>query len=317
MIGALLAWPLYAAFGPAIDEPMYRFVTRGGMLVALLGLAAFLRYLSLNNAPALGYGVPRGRFARDLAQGLAAGVAIMLPLVMTLLLLDVRTANPDWVFSWPDLILAILEGLLIGLVVALIEETFFRGAMFTAVVRSSGLWPAAILTSLLYAALHFLRTDYDVSAHQLAWYSGFVVLAHLFEQYATPAAIIDSFLALFAVGVFLALVRARHGHIAHCIGLHAGWVLTIKLTKDVTQADENARLSFLVGDYDHVIGYLAFGLIALLSIAYYVFFLRPRLAARTAGTMSGPASVPSRCEQVSAPSPSDAPSRADRRCIRP
>lgn len=274
VLGAVIAYPAYAAFGVAIDEPMYRFVTRAGMLVALLGAVSFLRCLSLNNTVALGYGAPRREFISDIFKGLAAGVMIMLPLVLTLFALDVRTIDPQWVFSWPDLLLAALQALITGLIVAVIEETFFRGAMFTAVNRTSGLWPAATSTSLLYAAVHFITTEYDVPVNQVQWYDGLIVLVHCFEQFAEPAAILDSFLALFVVGLFLALVRARHGHIAHCIGLHAGWVLIIQLTKDITVDDPNARFSYLTGDYDNVIGLLALGLLTALTVVYYVAAIR-------------------------------------------
>jgi membrane protease YdiL (CAAX protease family) len=184
--------------------------------------------------------------------------------------------KPDWVFSWPDLIFTVLGALTIGLVVALIEETFFRGAMFTAVDRYSGLWPAAVLPSLLYAAVHFINTDNDVAPGALQWYSGLVVLAHCFEQFTDPSTIIDSFLALFAVGVFLALVRAHTGGIAACIGLHAGWVLVIKLTKDITQIDSRAELLFLVGDYDNITGYLALILITIVTVIYYCLAAQSR-----------------------------------------
>lgn len=274
VLGAVIAYPAYAAFGVAIDEPMYRFVTRAGMLVALLGAVSFLRCLGLNNTVALGYGTPRREFISDIFKGLAVGVTIMLPLVLTLFALDVRTIDPQWVFSWPDLLLAALQALITGLIVAVVEETFFRGAMFTAVNRTSGLWPAATSTSLLYAAVHFITTEYDVPVNQVQWYDGFIVLVHCFEQFAEPAAILDSFLALFVVGLFLALVRARHGHIAHCIGLHAGWVLIIQLTKDITVDDPNARFSYLTGDYDNVIGLLALGLLTALTVVYYVAAMR-------------------------------------------
>lgn len=270
LLGALLAYPLYAWLNPAIDEPMYRFVTRGGMLIALLALTWFLRHQNLANRQALGYALAPRLFVRDVLLGIAAGVGIMVPLIGGLMLLDIRVPNPDWAFSGSNLTLALLEGLLTGLLVALIEETFFRGAMFTAVDRHSGLWPAVLLTSLLYAALHFLTTDYEVPPRALEWYSGFVSLGYMFEQYAEPAALADSFLALFAVGVFLALVRARTGNIASCIGLHAGWVMIIKTTKDMTITNEHAQLAFLAGDYDGVIGYLAFMLIAVVAVIYAI-----------------------------------------------
>lgn len=146
--------------------------------------------------------------------------------------------------------------------------------MFTAVDRYTGLWPAAILPSLIYAACHFIRTDYDVVPYTLQWYSGLVVLAHCFEQFADPTTILDSFLALFAVGVLLALVRANTGGIAASIGLHAGWVLIIKLAKDITQPDESAAFSFIVGDYDNITGYLALVLITAVAAAYYLLAMR-------------------------------------------
>ncbi len=269
LLGALLAYPVYLSLNPLIDEPMYRFVTRTGMLIALLAAPWFLRSQNLADRRALGYAPPHV-FVRGLIIGMAAGVSIMVPLVGALLLLGVRVPNPDWVFSGPDLALTLAEGLLVGVLVALIEETFFRGAMYTAVERHSGMWVAVLLPSVLYAALHFLTTDYDVLPRALEWYSGFVSLAYMFEQYTEPALLIDSFLALFAVGVFLALVRARTGHIAGCIGLHAGWVMIIKVTKHVTITNEHAQYSFLAGDYDGVIGYLALALIASLAVVYAV-----------------------------------------------
>lgn len=285
LLGALLAYPFYVWLNPVIDEPMYRFVTRGGMLIALLLLTWFLRYQNLANRRALGYELPRRLFVRDVLLGIVAGVGIMAPLIGGLVLLDIRVPNPDWVLTGSSLALVLLEGLLTGLLVALIEETFFRGAMFTAVDRHSGLWPAALLTSLLYAGLHFLTTDYEAPPRALEWYSGFVSLAYMFEQYAEPAALVDSFLALFAVGVFLALVRARTGHIAVCIGLHAGWVMTIKLTKEVTTTNDNATLAFLAGNYDGVIGYLTFLLIATLTATYAVMTRNRQQAPRTKGSL--------------------------------
>jgi hypothetical protein len=122
-----------------------------------------------------------------------------------------------------------------------------------------------------------LRTDYEVPADQLAWYSGFLVLAHLFDQYADPTLLLDSFLALFAVGMLLALVRAKTGNIAWCIGLHAGWVMTIKVSKDITEADYGAEYAFLIGTYDGLIGYLALALIATLTAIFYRVGIRGQL----------------------------------------
>ena len=71
------------------------------------------------------------------------------------------------------------------------------------------------------------------------------------------------------VGVFLALVREGTGHIGWCIGLHAGWVFVIQLTRRLTDGNPSSDLAFLTGDYDGIIGWLAMAWIGLLAAGYW------------------------------------------------
>ncbi|HKF95852.1 MAG TPA: hypothetical protein VKB96_14930 [Gammaproteobacteria bacterium] len=64
------------------------------------------------------------------------------------------------------------------------------------------------------------------------------------------------------------------------MGLHAGWVLIIKLAKDITQTDKGAELAFLVGDYDKITGYLALVLITAVAVIYYYFAMQSRGGSR-------------------------------------
>ena len=80
---------------------------------------------------------------------------------------------------------------------------------------------------------------------------------------------LDSFLALAAVGVFLSLIRLKTGSLAQCIGVHAGWVLVIKVFRKMTDLDPMSPWAFLVGNYDGTIGYLALGYVLMLGLAYY------------------------------------------------
>jgi hypothetical protein len=96
------------------------------------------------------------------------------------------------------------------------------------------------------------------------------VLSRLFERYAQPLALVDSFLALFALGVLLALVRLRTGAIAACIGLHAAGVCTIFVLRDTTSINGTAQLAGIVGTYDGVIGWAAFVWIAAIGVAFAI-----------------------------------------------
>lgn len=255
LLAAALTYPAWLLVATVSVEPVHRVMNRLAMLIALIGLIALTRRLGLSNRAALGYGLPRGEFLRQLGIGWAAGIGLMLPLVALLLALDVRQITPGLDGDLPRLLAA---GIVSGLAVAFIEETFFRGVLFTAVSRTSGAVGAVAAPSVLYAALHFLGGKLRVPPEQVSWEHGFEVLSRLFERYAQPLAFVDSFLALVTLGVLLALVRLRTGAIAACIGLHAAGVCAIFVLRDTTVLNEQAKLAAVVGSYDGVIGWAAF-----------------------------------------------------------
>jgi membrane protease YdiL (CAAX protease family) len=268
LLAAALTYPAWLLVGTVSVEPVHRVMHRLAMLIALIGLIVVTRRLGLANRTALGYGLPRAEFFRQLGIGWAAGVGLMLPLVALLLALDVRHIMPG---IDGDLPLLLLRGVLSGLVVAFIEETFFRGILFTAVARTSGARAAIIAPTLLYAALHFLGGKLRVPPEEVSWVHGFEVLSHLFERYAQPLAFVDSFLALVALGVLLSMVRLRTGAIAGCIGLHAAGVCAIFVLRDTTAMNSNAPFSFIVGQYDNVTGWAACAWFVAIAVAYGVY----------------------------------------------
>jgi len=171
-----------------------------------------------------------------------------------------------------------ISGLIAGVLVGIIEETFFRGAMFQAIRRQSSALSTMTLTSLLYAAVHFIKPhSFD---GQVDWFSGLHILSGAFWKFGEWATL-DSFVALFAVGMFLSLVREHTGNIAYCIGLHAGWVLIIKCTKKFTYNNHASEWAFLTGNYDGVTGYLAAAWILFLTLLYWVFFVAPHRKPQT------------------------------------
>jgi len=255
--GALLAYPAYSpAHELGADWPFHRVANRLAMLALLVGLLWMLRRLKLANRAALGYAAPRRQFLSLAARALAIGAVLMAPVIAMLLMLELRDPNAG--LTTAAIVTVALKGLVGGVVVAFIEETFFRGAMHSAIERESGAAPAVALTALVYACVHFLNRV-RIPHESVDWGSGFDLMARTFSAFGDPLRIVDSFLALFAVGVLLGLVRLRYGHIAACVGLHAGWVWIITITRELTTRASDSPASFLVGSYDGVIGYLVLG----------------------------------------------------------
>ena len=268
ILAAALTYPAWLLVGNVSVEPVHRVMNRLAMLIALIGLVVLTRRLGLSNRAALGYGLQRAEFLRQLGLGWAAGIGLMLPLIALLLALDVRQIKPGLDGELPQLIAG---GVLSGLAVAFIEETFFRGVLFTAVARTSGAAAAIAAPSVLYAALHFLGGKLRVPPEDVSWEHGFQVLSRLFERYAQPLQFVDSFLALAALGILLALVRLRTGAIAGCIGLHAAGVCAIFVLRDTTAVNSHAQLSGMVGTYDGVIGWAALAWFAVIAGTYGVY----------------------------------------------
>jgi len=167
----------------------------------------------------------------------------------------------------------IVARLLSGLIVALIEETFMRGAMYTAIERESGVRIAVLLTALLYAASHFFGKVRIAPADVTAW-SGVALLTQSLQAFAHFSGILDAFLALTAVGVVLALVRHATGNIAACLGLHAGWVWVMLVVHELAAPRADAPLGFLLSRFDGFVGWLVLGWTLLLSVPIWRFYVR-------------------------------------------
>jgi membrane protease YdiL (CAAX protease family) len=271
--GALLAYPAYLLLHPLNEDwPFHRIAARLATLLLLVGLFFALRYLHVRTRAAWGYGVPRATFIRTMLVALAVGVVSMLPVAAILFGLGVRELKPQMALDLAGILRTVLSALLAGLVVAFTEETLVRGAMHTAIARESGDRVAIGLTALIYSALHFL-SRVRIAHDDVDWGSGRELLAGTFVTFTQPHLIADSFLALFAVGVLLGLIRARTGHIAACIGLHAGWVCVIGVLRGLSVRNPASPWSFLVGDYDGVVGWLVFAWAALI-IGLYAFLER-------------------------------------------
>lgn len=270
LVAAVLAYPAWELVGLISPQPIHRVLHRIAMLVVILGGLWLLRRWQLFHRHALGFGQSRRIFVRQVLGGLAGGTVAVLPLAMALYVFGVRAPKPDLIVTTWSALHLVATGLLSGLVVASIEETFFRGVLFTAIRRESGTVAAVILPSLLYAAVHFLGGRLRLPADQIDWTSGFAVLENMLIQYSRPGAMIDSFLALFAVGALLAWARVKTRSIAVPIGLHAAGVCVISFLRETTTVQTQHGNAWLVGSYDGVLGWGALLWVAMLSSLAYL-----------------------------------------------
>lgn len=270
---ALLAYPAWALLDPVFDLRFHRVGSRIGMLALAVGFVLLARRMRLADRVSLGYGLPRRHFLRELGIGAALGVGLMLPVVGLMTGLDLRDLREGVTLDAATLAPLALVGLLRGLAVAFIEETFIRGAMFTGIARESGARRAVLLTSLIYAAAHFIGR-HRIPDEQVSWASGLELIAGFLHNFADPAGNVDAFLSLFAVGLLLGIVRSLTGNIAACVGLHAGWVFIITFVRETSVPDPAHPLAFLLSRFDGFVGWLVLAWTCVIGVGVCLFYRR-------------------------------------------
>ncbi len=254
LAAAILSPWVQAALAPLAIFPLHRVFSRLTMLGVIVITAWLMLRHGLARREVLGYQRTLPAFLRHALVGLAAGIALMMVALTPLFLLDLRELNgraPAALQGWA---LLALKGLGSGIAVALIEETFFRGALQGALQRLGAMRWALFAVPVLYSAVHFLGRATSVPYEAVNGLSGFVAWSGFFASYARPVSILDAFVALWCVGLLLAMVRRRYGDIAGCIGLHAGFVAAISLFRKVSSPAPAGEWSFLVGSFDGLLG---------------------------------------------------------------
>lgn len=252
--GALLAWPLHLLLP---DISFSRLAGRASLLCALLFSLIYLRLTLPFNARTLGFARPAGDgLLRSIATSYIAGMLIMLALSIMLLLLGIREFDSSRPFAASALSAVMIKAVIGGILVGLIEEFVFRGTLFSGLQHRINVMWAVTLTSLLYAAVHFINYPALDPDHSVHWYTGLILLPEALAR-LTQGAIADEFLSYFMLGILLCVLRLRDGHIYRCIALHAGIVFVLHLDRYVTAYRPGSAFDFLVSAGNQRLGWLA------------------------------------------------------------
>ena len=248
---AVIAYPVFELTSRIAPWPFHRVYGRIAMLAAAAALVYWCRRFGVANRRDLGYGLPWARFWALAAVFGGIGILTAAAGAAFLLVQGIRVvADPASLASPAHLAHLGLVALSSGVAVALIEETVMRGALHSAIARESGELAALWLIAPLFAVLHFFaKTHIDAAG----WMSGFDLLSRSFAPLADPGAVLDSFLAWMAVSLVLSLTRLLTGNIAVAIGLHAGWVVVLRLLQEATGS--GTTHSAWVGRFDGLLGY--------------------------------------------------------------
>lgn len=240
VLGALLAPQLYWA-GHALaargvlrflgDVPLEKFFSRAVLIVALASIWPMLRWLRLDGWRGLSID-PNPCWKQHFAVG--AGVAALCVGLMATGYVLGGVYRWKGTLPWGTLPKLLLSAVVVGM----LEEFLFRAGVLGLFRRTLRPWGAVLLTSALFAAVHFLRSDDSFEIGTVNWLSGFALIPVIFHKFGEPSLIVAEFTTLFVLGLLLADTTVRTRSLWMGIGFHAGLVFVkMSFSKFTKRAD--------------------------------------------------------------------------------
>ncbi len=270
-VACLLGYFILMALGDVLE--LRKIISKGTLVLLLLSIFPLKRWLKLSWSD-LGFAAPR-RFIRQMGIGLIIGIVTLLPVLLVLYGLDVHIIDSGREWTAAKAGKRIIISLLLALLISFLEEPLFRGILLTSFLKKLSISMAVGLSAFYYASLHFLKSKTSIPYDELTPGKGFELMLEAFANWINPE-IFSALLALWVVGVFLALIRVEiKQSLGICIGCHAGWVWLIKTSKDFLNVNPQSDYLFLVSQYDGVVGPLVTVWLSL-AIAGYFFWKKAK-----------------------------------------
>jgi membrane protease YdiL (CAAX protease family) len=194
------------------------------VMVALFGaMLAIWRRLNLMKLVGRGFAEPRVN-ARRALRGFGVGLTVIAAFFAIAILMGASGhARIDHAAR------LIPKYLLSAIAIGILEEGFFRAFLFGGMTEEFGRTGALLASSAFYAMAHLVRAPAHFYVTTLEPGAGFRTLAMSFAQFSHPAAALPTLAGLFLLGIVLAEAFVTTGTVYFSAGLHAGFVMGVKL----------------------------------------------------------------------------------------
>lgn len=250
------------------DHAFTRYFDRFRWLPVILLLPWLIRQCGLWGWQALGF---RGPILRPLILAWLVGIALFLPIALAQFLF----ADAAWEGRTAGSFFGVAIGsLFAGLLLALLEETVFRGLILRIFSSALGTGIAVVGSALFFALVHFKKVPWEIwpPDSPVGPFSGFVIAGYTL---ASVVWTFDFFLFtnLLLAGIILNLLMLRTGSLWPCIGLHAGWVFFRQVWTHLAELD-TGRLTLWTGTEKVIDGIAPIGILLAVIGALLLFQFR-------------------------------------------
>ena len=225
---AATAWDYVTSTYPGWDKYRYTFSKIFDRIFMIAGVVLFFlcrRFLKLGSLKEVGLS-PRTHALRDLGMGAGLAVASMSVVVFLMSLTD--AFDPFFRLSAAETLNRCAKALLAAVSVGFVEEVFFRGIIFKGLLEDMERARAYVLASLFFSAIHFVQPSDDAVLTGIHPWAGIRHLLYSFHPFLDPGTF-PGLVGLFLIGTILCYAFERTGTLYLSIGLHAGWIFSLKI----------------------------------------------------------------------------------------
>jgi len=136
--------------------------------------------------------------------------------------------------SLTSILIQVLASLLSALVIGFFEETVVRGILFRVLSRIWRAWPAAILSSMVFAVAHFIEPSQEAFIGTSFLSVTQAVFVSTFTMFWKVPSLAIQFINLSLLGIVLCAFVIRTKTIWLSVGAHVAWVWMIKVHGAIT-----------------------------------------------------------------------------------
>lgn len=199
------------------------------MLAALIVFVVLRKSLKICPLMALGMTLRSGCFRKFFFGFLMAIISLLIYYFLALLFgawivhIDYHVAG--------IVISKIAKYILVGCLIGLIEEVFFRGFVLQSFMEDMSVATAVCATSAIYSVLHFFQAEVPVTRGFQPFVGCTTMSQFLKPLFSQIIENLPSIIGLFLVGVVLSYAFLLSKSLYLSIGLHSGWVFMIKVDR--------------------------------------------------------------------------------------
>ncbi len=263
----------------ALGRGPHKIMRRFQLVIVLLTIPWILRrscwagWRDVGWTPGFGQPVPPCWW-RHLLLGFGVGAAMLSVVAVWSVSNGSRVLDAD--VGVGRIAIAGLSALVSCLLIGVFEETIARGLLFRATARLWSLWPAALITSFVFALGHFLKPFDEAFYGDGVARTTLQALASNWERMIAINQVGLRIFNLTLMAVVLCVVVMRTRTIWLAAGLHAGWVWVKLFSPEVTNRAEDAAYSLWTGARTDVTDALLGTVLLLALLVAVLLWPRPR-----------------------------------------